>query len=77
MRKNPSRQAEEDRIYISKVPLHQVSNRCVVHKIWSQDMALNLVLGLGMWQQKLGNFEHASGALSILASWQEEGSESC
>lgn len=40
-------------------------------------MALNLVLGLRMWQRKLCNFGHAWGALSILAIWQEEGSESC
>lgn len=75
--KNSRRQADEDRIYKSKVPARQASNRCIGHKIWSQDTALNLVWGLRMWQQKLGNYGHASGALSVLAFWQEEGSESC
>lgn len=59
------------------VPVHQESNKHTGHKILCPDMASNLVWGLRMWQQKLGNFGHASTTLLIATSLPGEDNESC
>lgn len=61
----------------SDVPVHQESNIYIRHKILCPDTASDSEWGLRTWQQKLGNFGHASTALLILTSLQWGGNESC